>query len=61
MGTFIIAALLFLALAYALYKTLSKHGKCCGKCDGCGGSDGCCGSGEGCCGGQHDHDHEKQD
>lgn len=54
MGTYIIAALLFLALAYALYKTLSKHGKCCGNCDGCGSSGG------GCCG-SHQHDHEKQD
>lgn len=52
MGTYIIAALLFLALAYALYKTFSHHGKCCGKCDGCGG---------GCCGDHHDGEHEKQD
>ncbi|WP_419065970.1 FeoB-associated Cys-rich membrane protein, partial [Akkermansia sp.] len=36
MGTYIIATLLFLALAYALYKTFSKRGKCCGNCDGCG-------------------------
>lgn len=48
MGTYIIATLLFLALAYALYKTFSKRGKCCGNCDGCG-------SGGGCCGGHH-HD-----
>lgn len=34
MGTYIIATLLFLALAYALYKTFSKRGKCCGNCDG---------------------------
>lgn len=45
MGTYIIGALLFLALAYALYKSFSKRGKCCGNCDGCGG---------GCSG----HDHE---
>lgn len=66
MGTYIIATLLFLALAYALYKTFSKRGKCCGNCDGCGnggnGGDGCCGSGGGCCGGHHhDDDQEKQD
>ena len=30
MGTYIIATLLFLALAYALYKIFSKRGKCCG-------------------------------
>ena len=55
MGTYIIATLLFLALAYALYKTFSKRGKCCGNCDGCG-------SGGGCCGGHHhDDDQEKQD
>lgn len=56
MGTYIIGALLFLALAYALYKSFSKRGKCGGNCDGCGGG--------GCCGG-HDHGHdgenEKQD
>ena len=55
MGTYIIATLLFLALAYALYKTFSNRGKCCGNCDGCG-------SGGGCCGGHHhDDDQEKQD
>lgn len=58
MGTYIIGALLFLALAYALYKSFSKRGRCCGNCDGCGSSGG------GCCGG-HDHGHdgenEKQD
>ena len=53
MGTYIIATLLFLALAYALYKIFSKRGKCCD-------SDGCCGGGGNCCGGHH-HDHEKQD
>ena len=47
MGTYIIATLLFLALAYALYKIFSKRGKCCG-------------GGGNCCGGHH-HDHEKQD
>lgn len=52
MATFIIATLLFLALAYALYKILSKRGNCCGNCDGCGGD---------CGGGQHNHGHEKQD
>ena len=63
MGTYIIATLLFLALAYALDKTFSKRGKCCGNCDGCGnGGDSCCGSGGGCCGGHHhDDDQEKQD
>ena len=61
MGTYIIATLLFLALAYALYKTFSKRGKCCGNCDGCGnGGDSC--SGGGCCGGHHhDDEQEKQD
>lgn len=58
MGTYIIGALLFLALAYALYKSFSKRGRCCGNCDGCGSGGG------GCCGG-HDHGHdgenEKQD
>lgn len=54
MGTCIIATLLFLALAYALYKTFSKRGKCCGNCDGCGD-----GNGGSCCGGRA-HDHEKQ-
>ncbi|MHA3691908.1 FeoB-associated Cys-rich membrane protein [Akkermansia muciniphila] len=58
MGTYIIGAILFLALAYALYKSFSKRGKCCGNCDGCGNS------GAGCCGG-HDHgchgENEKQD
>lgn len=59
MGTYIIATLLFLALAYALYKTFSKRGKCCGNCDGCGnGGDSCCGSGGGH---HHDDDQEKQD
>lgn len=53
MGTYIIATLLFLALAYALYKIFSKRGKCCGNC-------GCCGNDRNCCGGHH-HDHEKQD
>ena len=56
MGTYIIATLLFLALAYALYKIFSKRGKCCGNC-------GCCGNDSGggnSCGGHH-HDHEKQD
>ena len=49
MGTYIIATLLFLALAYALYKTFSKRGSCCG-------------SGGGCCGGHHhDDEQEKQD
>lgn len=44
MGTYIIATLLFLALAYALYKIFSKRGKCCGNCGCCGNdSDGCCG------------------
>lgn len=59
MGTYIIATLLFLALAYALYKTFSKRGNC----DGCGnGGDSCCGSGGGCCGGHHhDDEQEKQD
>lgn len=57
MGTYIIATLLFLALAYALYKIFSKRGKCCGNCGCCGNdSDGCCGGGH-----HHDHDHEKQD
>lgn len=52
MGTYIIATLLFLALAYALYKAFSKRGKCCGNCDGCGG---------GSCGGRHHGDgQEKQ-
>lgn len=63
MGTYIIAALLFLALAYALYKILSRRGKCCGSCDGCGNgsSNGCCGSGGSCCcDGHHGHRHEKQ-
>ena len=61
MGTYIIATLLFLALAYALYKIFSKRGKCCGNCGCCGNdSDGCCGGGGNCCGGHH-HDHEKQD
>lgn len=61
MGTYIIATLLFLALAYALYKIFSKRGKCCGNCECCGNdSDGCCGGGGNCCGGHH-HDHEKQD
>ena len=42
MGTYIIATLLFLALAYALYKIFSKRGKCCGNCGCCGNdSDGC--------------------
>ena len=59
MGTYIIATLLFLALAYALYKIFSKRGKCCGNC-GCCGNDSCCGGGGNCCGGHH-HDHEKQD
>ena len=46
MGTYIIATLLFLALAYALYKIFSKRGKCCGNCGCCGNdSDGCCGGG----------------
>ena len=35
MGTYIIATLLFLALAYALYKIFSKRGKCCGNCGAC--------------------------
>ena len=30
MGTYIIATLLFLALAYALYKIFSSGGNCCG-------------------------------
>lgn len=56
MGTYIIGALLFLALAYALYKSFSKRGKCCGNCDGCGNGGG------GCCGGHdHDEENEKQD
>ena len=58
MGTYIIATLLFLALAYALYKIFSKRGKCCGNCGCCGNdSDGCCGGGGNCCGGHH-HDHD---
>ena len=63
MGTYIIATLLFLALAYALYKIFNKRGKCCVNCDGCGNrGDSCCGSGGGCCGGHHhDDDQEKQD
>ncbi|WP_300770993.1 FeoB-associated Cys-rich membrane protein [uncultured Akkermansia sp.] len=59
MGTYIIATLLFLALAYALYKILSKRGNCCGSCSSCGNdSGGCCGGN--CCGGHH-HDHGKRD
>ena len=58
MGTYIIATLLFLALAYALYKIFSKRGKCCGNCGCCvNDSDGCCGGGGNCCGGHH-HDHD---
>lgn len=53
MGTYIIGAILFLALAYALYKSFSKRGKCCGNCDGCGNGGG------GCCGG-HDHSHDEE-
>lgn len=57
MGTYIIGAILFLALAYALYKSFSKRGKCCGNCDGCG-------NGGGSCCGAHDHgpdeENEKQ-
>ena len=46
MGTYIIATLLFLALAYALYKIFSKRSKCCGNCGCCGNdSAGCCGGG----------------
>ena len=61
MGTYIIATLLFLALAYALYKIFSKRGKCCGNCGCCGNdSDGCCGGGGNCCGGHH-HDHDDDD
>lgn len=56
MGTHIIATLLFLALAYALYKILSKRGNCCGSCGNDSG--GCCGGN--CCGGHH-HDHGKRD
>lgn len=56
MGTYIIGAILFLALAYALYKSFSKRGKCCGNCNGCGNS------GAGCCGGHGCHgENEKQD
>lgn len=62
MGTYIIATLLFLALAYALYKAFSKRGKCCGNCNGCGsGGDSRCGGG-GSCGDHHHGDgQEKQD
>lgn len=53
MGTYIIGAILFLALAYALYKSFSKRDKCCGNCDGCGnGGGGCCGA--------HDHGHDEE-
>lgn len=55
MGTYIIGAILFLALAYALYKSFSKRGKCCGNCDGCGAGC-CCGDDHGCHG-----ENEKQD
>lgn len=40
MGTYIISALLVIALGYALYKCFSKGAKCCGDCKECGG----CGS-----------------
>lgn len=61
MGTYIIAFLLFLALAYALYKILNSRGKCCGSCDGCGNdSNSCCGSGGSCCcDDHHGHNCEK--
>lgn len=44
MGTFIIAGIIFIALACALYRIFSNRGKNCGGCNGCGG---CChGSGQ---------------
>lgn len=56
MGTYIIATLLFLALAYALYRSFSKRGTCCGNCDGCGGGCSSHDRGHDCCGNKKDAD-----